>query len=317
MPHLSFFFAVVCVFTPWAHVNSLALIPPSPEAAALQAALTRAVTSGAPEFTFPPGEFFFNDSPLTVTAASAISLGGASGGGTPTTLFFGPGFGILLANSTNVTLHDVVIDYFPLPHVFGAVLTANETRVTMQLDPASMTFSDLETRYPPHDTWPPVSGFASTTGDLVAEVCRWGHPPPATPLGGGAYSLGCHGGANLVAGDTIVAATRVGFTLALVWTANVVVRDVTLHAASYMAVVEFQGDGGNVYERLSIVPRNTTRVLASNADGFHSSGMRAGPRLVNVEIRNLLDDYFNVHNTFGIAARRGPSWGTFNYFWAT
>ena len=42
------------------------------------------------------------------------------------------------------------------------------------------------------------------------------------------------------------------------------------------------------------------RPLASNADGFHSSGMRQGPTLRRVRMLNLLDDYFNVHNTFQV-----------------
>jgi hypothetical protein len=44
-----------------------------------------------------------------------------------------------------------------------------------------------------------------------------------------------------------------------------------------------------VYDHVAIVPRSVSTPLASNADGFHSSGMRFGPQLVGVEIRNLLD----------------------------
>ena len=64
---------------------------------------------------------------------------------------------------------------------------------------------------------------------------------------------------------------------------------------------------GNHYNNVFLVPRGPTTPLASNADGFHSSGMRHGPTLSNVSMLNLLDDYFNVHNTFQIVAKRaGP-----------
>ena len=56
-----------------------------------------------------------------------------------------------------------------------------------------------------------------------------------------------------------------------------------------LIALEFLGDGGNVYINVSVVPRSARMPLASNADGFHSSGMKFGPQLFNVEIRNLLD----------------------------
>ena len=37
---------------------------------------------------------------------------------------------------------------------------------------------------------------------------------------------------------------------------------------------------------------------------MHSSGMVHGPTLSGVKMLDLLDDYFNVHNTFQIVAQR-------------
>jgi|EP01047_Picozoa_sp_COSAG01_P030340 hypothetical protein len=74
-----------------------------------------------------------------------------------------------------------------------------------------------------------------------------------------------------------------------------------------MAITEFQGGGGNQYINVSLTPRSPATPLASNADGFHSSGMRRGPTLVGVTMTNLLDDYLNIHNTFQLVTNRtGP-----------
>lgn len=261
-----------------------AATPPSPAALALQAALDAAVASGASSFGLPAGDVFFNDASFNITNASAIDIFGGVG----TTLWFGPGFGVAVANSTNSTLRDFVIDYSPLPYVHGVITAQSASTITVSLSPTSMTFETLASDYPPHDTWPPVSVFDSRTSDLVGSVCSWGVPAPATRISPGVYSIACRpGGAKL--GDVLVAATRVGLTLSLSRTAEMVTRNVTLHAASYMAITEFLGDGGNTYDHVAVVPRNASTPLGSNADGFHSSGMRRGPQLVGVSIHNLLD----------------------------
>ena len=72
------------------------------------------------------------------------------------------------------------------------------------------------------------------------------------------------------------------------------IRDVHILAASFMAVTEFGGEGGNVYERVRVgwtpdVPyapfvrggRVPQPRLSANADVFHSYGTRKGPRITN------------------------------------
>jgi len=278
--------------------------PPSPAAAALQAALTAAIAANATSFALPPGAVYFNGASFNVSGAAGMSIGGARGGGggggggsAATTLFFEPGFGVAVADARGAELHDFSIDYAPLPYVFGVVRGAGGAGgFTVELDAASLTFAELAARYPPHDQWPGAGVFRA--GDLARAVCGWGRQPPAAPVAGAArtFAVACDG-RGVEAGDVFAAATRVGITLSLSRCAQVAVRDVDILAASYMAITEFQGDGGNVYERVRVAPPSNDRPLGSNADGFHSSGAREGPRLDHVEIRNLFDDYFNVHTT--------------------
>ena len=276
--------------------------PPSPAAMALQAALDAAISAGDHSFALPGGPILFNGANFNVSSAYAISIGGAA----TTTLFFEPGFGVLVSDTRSTTLHDFSIDYSPLPFVFGPVRAGgNRSGFVVDLEAASLLFEDLVARYPPHDTWPGAGFFRG--GELLRAACSWGSPTPAAPVAGSprAYSVRCDG-SGTAAGDVFVAATRVGITLSLSRCAAVTVRDVNILSAGYMALTEFQGDGGNVYERVRVSPPSPARPLGSNADGFHSSGAAAGPSLLNTTIRNLFDDFFNVHTTAQLYI--GPSW---------
>ena len=286
-------------------------VPPSPAALAVQSAIDEAVRASRAVLVLPEGEVRFNDAALNVTGAHGLSIGGAATG---TTLIFRPGVGVRVQNCTGTTLHSLAVDYSPLPYVHGAVVATpggDDVRapgsVTVRLDEQSLTFEELLAHYPPHDTWPPVTAYAKGTLDFKATVGQWGRAPVFTRLSPAAdreYSLQSPEAHSLAEGDVVVAPTRTGFTVTLSWTANVTLRDVTLFAAGNMAITEFQGGGGNVYENVSLVPRGPSTPLASNADGFHSSGLRRGPTLHKVRMHNLLDDYFNVHNTFQLVAKR-------------
>ena len=291
-----------CVLLTLGGLHFTAALPPSPAAVAIQASLNAAIGSRDAAFALPPGNIYFNSANLSISGATFLNISG--GASPPTTLYFEPGFGVLISNSSDVALERVVIDYFPLPYVFGPITQTARGSFTVALDPASLTFEELLARFPPHDTFPPPSIFDPATSDLLGIVCGWGKPAPATPISPRVYSVAC-ASPRAVRGAIFVAATRVGITLALSLTARVAIRDVDIHAAGYMAITEFLGGGGNLYERVRLIPRNASRPLASNADGFHSSGLTVGPTLRAVQLRNLLDDYFNVHNTLQLAVGGG------------
>ena len=84
-------------------------------------------------------------------------------------------------------------------------------------------------------------------------------------------------------GDVFVAATRVGITLSLSNCTGVLVQDVALLAASYMAVTEFQGGGGNVYfggaGRPVVFPGGRTLAQWAAATGADARSVEADPLL--------------------------------------
>lgn len=276
--------------------------PPSPLALAVQRSLDAAIASNAPTFSLPANAVLqFNAANFNVTNAGAMAIDGGNA-----TLLFEPGSGVSVTNCTGTRLSNFLIDYSPLPYVFGTLTAVAPSSITVSLDPTSLTFENLTAWYAPHDTYPPPTLFRG--GKLLRPVCTWGQPAPASPLGGGVYAVRCSG-ADAAVGDVLVAATRVGITLSLTGCARVAVHGVRILSAGYMAVTEFQGDGGNSFEGVTVAAPSPARPLGSNADGFHSSGAKVGPRLSRVTIKGLLDDYFNVHTTAQLFI--GPSWGSF------
>jgi hypothetical protein len=277
--------------------------PPSPAARALQTALDAAIAAGDTTFVLPAGSTFFGNSSFNITNPGVMTISGVNS----TILIFEPGSGVNVTDARSTTLSNFSIDYDPLPFVFGPVTAVNSSSFVVELDPLSLTFNDLKTLYPPHDTWPRPAIFSANTGNLVTPVCSWGSPPPATPLGKPrTFSIACSGRSVPLNGSIFAAATRIGITLSLSRCANVVVKDINILAAGYMAITEFQGDGANIYQRVKVAPPSLNRPVGSNADGFHSSGAAVGPTLDRVVIRNLLDDFFNVHTTSQLYI--GPSW---------
>ena len=92
------------------------------------------------------------------------------------------------------------------------------------------------------------------------------------------------------------------------------VKEFHILAASFMAITEFGGEGGNVYGTIRVgwlpgVPyapfvrggRVPQPRLSSNADVFHSYGTRKGPRITNCTFEFAADDFFNVHNEMQVA----------------
>jgi hypothetical protein len=123
-------------------------------------------------------------------------------------------------------------------------------------------------------------------------------------------------------GDKIYIGIRGGLTLHTHNSSAISYSDVSIHGASFMAITEFDGEGGHSYTNVSVrvrdVPADNASgalcasgqrlchgVLASNADCFHSSGVKRGPRLRNVTLSSTFDDFLNIHTRTQLLAELG------------
>lgn len=94
-----------------------------------------------------------------------------------------------------------------------------------------------------------------------------------------------------------------GLTYLITNSSNVSTLNHTLHGGGTEAIVEAGGEGGHTYRGVRVVRRpdaKPMRLLAANADGFHSSCVRRGPTLEDSEFSWTGDDLLNIHSRISI-----------------
>eukprot|EP01052_Picozoa_sp_SAG31_P010601 SAG31_NODE_584_length_13886_cov_96.615000_10_plen_1291_part_00 len=287
---------------------------PSPAAAGVQAALGAAVAAGARSFTVPfaADPYCFGRSSLLIERAPEgleVNLGN-------NTFVFSMPHGILIRDSVGVTLRGAGADspaqisYDPPTTAQGVIASTNHSK--RGTTTARVT---LESRFPGADALNPGalcqlwrgSAMFPHFGDCKQVKCVDGGPPGICISTPGTYAQGAPIAFPLY---------RSGYTISVVNGSACRVRDVHILSASFMAVTELVGVGGNSFERVRVgwTPQQAYTpflqrggflvpqpLISSNADVFHSYGTRRGPRLSNCTFEYAADDFFNVHNEMQVA----------------
>jgi hypothetical protein len=100
-------------------ISSSADYAPSPNAVGLQAKIDRSVLQGDQRLSIPQGDYYFGNTNLVVQQACNFTLLAETGSGT-VHLWFAIGNGILVNQSSDVTLDSISVDYDPPAHYQGA-----------------------------------------------------------------------------------------------------------------------------------------------------------------------------------------------------
>ena len=119
------------------------------------------------------------------------------------------------------------------------------------------------------------------------------------------YRLGLANPSTL---EPVKTGERGGLTYLVVNSSHVLTVDYTLHGGGTEAIVETGGNGPNTFRRVRVTRRpvnslagyGPVRLLASNADGFHSSCVVHGPTLEDSEFAFTGDDLLNIHSRIDI-----------------
>jgi hypothetical protein len=93
-----------------------------------------------------------------------------------------------------------------------------------------------------------------------------------------------------------------GITLHMHNCTRVLVENVSIRAAPFMAVTAFQGGGDHVFRQLRL-ELAANRTLVGVRDALHFSDLRKGPTVVDSTIGYTGDDFFNVHTTLMLVLR--------------
>jgi hypothetical protein len=277
----------------------------------LQQDILAAISRGDHHFTIPPGDYRFEPSSLAQLRLHAVSDFTIDAAGA--TFWFYPFQrldGLLLDECHGVTVRGLTIDYHITPYPQGVIcgIDAKAGSIDFQLDPGYSTPFDL----PGHLLNAKIL-FFDASGNLLEARLNWAKE--VQDLGHGRYRVfskrpslvqsmqDLPSGAKLVlAGRTMRMAINLNACSACT------LENITIYASPHMAMTELSGDG-NTYRNCHIVRRpGTNRLLACNADVFHSSGARHGPTVEQCEFSWSGDDLINVHGFFSmVAAQDGPN----------
>lgn len=281
-------------------------------AEALVADLAAATARGDKEFTVPPGDYRFSGAATEQFAVKASGLRINAHGAT----FWFHGRkridALVVKDSANVTVAGLTIDYDPFSYSQGEVL---------RVDPQTKTVDiRIDPGFPhPDETWTRVPGsikaiFFDPTG--APREIRMDWVKALEPLGGGVYRVSFKENwifvyeCGIAAGDRLVLPDRqMRMACTVVNSEAVTLEDITIYAAPHMALTEATGAGGHVYRRCKVIRRpGTRRLLACNADVFHSVKVAKGPLIEECEFSWACDDLINIHSFFSpILEQRSPT----------
>jgi hypothetical protein len=114
------------------------------------------------------------------------------------------------------------------------------------------------------------------------------------------YRLGL---ADPASRQPVATGTAGGLTYLITNSSAVKTVNHSLHGGGTEALVEAGGAGGHVWQDVFLGRRpehQPLRLLAANADGFHSSCVRSGPTLERVELSWTGDDLLNIHSRISV-----------------
>lgn len=306
----------------------------------MQAGVNAAILSGESLYRAPPSStpyLFYNNSLLVENANSFRLILGDNA------VIFSVGAGVLVRDCVNVSLEGGLVSYHPSPSAQGMLDTAH-TFPGKDSKGGDVIFTAgrvvLDERFPQPTSgsqcllwgrnntlspscWrcclavkcpsEPPNATAASPSSLRAPL-----PPPPPPQQQASNEVCIKTTGNFTAGTPVSWSNyRSGYTVSLVNCTRCRVLDTNIVAATFMAVTEFGGGGGNTYEGVNVgwydgASKPYTPLvwkggqvlqprLSSNADVFHSYSARKGPTIRNCTFGNAADDFFNVHNEIQVA----------------
>lgn len=311
--------------------------------ATVQTALTSAIAGGAPTFQLPAGDVTFNGTDFTIADASHMVITGHATTTLWFDAGYGLRvYSCENVTVGSVTIDYWVLPYVQATVISVSEAQASRLRggdgggtttYKLQLAPRSAAPESiiplLNLANPAHFWRAPdgqvdkamLSGTISTcvigaTGPFPTGLkpCP---PVQFTKAVGDTFTItvptadgtnGPHGslkpGGTAAVGDFVTFKAGLGHTYVVGNCSQMRTEALTIRAAGWMAVYEVDGEGGNVYDSITIEP-GPGYLIGSNADGFHSTDVAVGPTLTNSRLTNIENDFFSTHTTMHILVGKG------------
>jgi len=213
---------------------------------------------------------------------------------------------IVIRECRNLSIKELTVDYDPLCYSQGEIVEIDRQNrsVSIRIDPG----------FPlPDDSWTRREGsikaiFYDENGRQIEVRMDW--IKSLARLDGRVFRVEFKHGwmfqpgypSDVKVGDRLTLPDRsMRHTFSISGSESVTLEDITIYACPQMAFVETGGRGGNVYRRCRVIRRpGTQRLLACNADAFHSAVVAKGPLIEQCEFSHAGDDFINIHGFFSM-----------------
>lgn len=292
-----------------------------PTPAQLQEALQTAADAGASTFAIAAGDYHFGTGRLTLNNAKNFEIK-ASGA----TLWFEVGGGFKVSSSEDVTVNGLTIDYGPTYAQGTVVSCCGSDGMSLKVDfdmamqlPLSVADRDwFDGSLVKIALWDPTSRTMLRDTSKAAAINIFAdsyEELPGAADGKQRYLIRTKQRVEsrgvalpLPEGTMVTAFPRGGWhSLNLQMVSRAIFNDLRIYGGSSMGIVETKGGGDNRYYNLLMtrrpLPNGYDRLLAINADGFHSTGNAVGPTIHGSEIGFTGDDVGNINSAFFILLR--------------
>ncbi len=203
--------------------------------------------------------------------------------------------GLSLENLSNCTIR-FQIDYDPPPFTQGTISSLEPLEIV--IDPG----------YPvPDNSWCDRGGGNSKTiafrnGEMLPQPLDWAASLKQLPSGIIRLKLRRGSTKHLALGDQLVLPDRHFASAVRVIGCKNCTLEGTIYASPNVGVIEHEGTG-NTY-RLNILPKpESTRLLSTNADAFHSRESQ-GTQLLDCHFSSSGDDAINIHSSLAVVVGR-------------
>lgn len=219
-----------------------------------------------------------------------------------------------IRNSSGCKINGLTIDYDPIGAIQGTVTAVNNEEKTFDIL--------LDDGCPiPNGEWNSAaeSGkmkalFFDESGEKMIEGSM-DYTNSITQKADRTYTIGLKWGTRfsgaalenqkIKVGMRYVSPWRRSTTIELKDSDNMTFEDITIYGASGFAIGENYGEGGNTYRRINLIRRpGTDRLLAANADGIHSGGVKKGPLIENCTLSYAGDDLLNIRGFYDVVLEK-------------
>jgi hypothetical protein len=235
---------------------------------------------------------------LNVLNASNLLIRGQGAG---TKLIFGdPALGgLCVSDSTNVMIRDFSVDYDPLGFTQGSIesINASAGSFVLRLSPAYPTPASIR-EVPPHwhggnvihragaYRWPAIGGLEIADMSLLRGN-DWTLQTRGASLGG--YM-------NVESSFVYIGRRTAHHALLVANTTGFYLKNVSVYASPTCGLGLVNLDGVNIDGYADMIATDSDRLLASNADGIFSHGVRGGITIKNSYFMGQGDDCINLHS---------------------